>query len=118
MYAVYNAASAAHDYGTQTGTIDGSETTITAKLNVPDKGLVIAASFAGCDAVPYATWSGWEGVDEDKEQTTGTLAIGGVGASKEYATGNGDGALVEITTVVTGHAVKASLAVISLGPAK
>lgn len=57
-------------------------------------------------------------VGEDKEQTTETLAMGGVGASKAYANGNGDGAPVDITTIVTGYAVKASLAVISLGSAK
>ena len=118
MYAVYNAASAAYDSATPAGTIHGSATTITAKLNVPDNGLVIAASFAGCDAAPFPTWSGWKGVGEDKEQTTETLAMGGVGASKAYANGNGDGAPVDITTIVTGYAVKASLAVISLGSAK
>jgi hypothetical protein len=118
MYAVYNAANAAHNHATPAGKVHGSATTITAKLTVPDNGLVIAASFAGCDATPFATWSGWKGVDEDKEQNTGTFYLGGVGASKAYANGNGDGAPVEITTVVTGYAVKASLAVVSLGSAK
>ena len=62
-------------------------------------------------------WSAWEGVNEDKEQNTGTFYLGGVGASKLYPNGN-NGDPVEISTVATCGSVSGSLAAISLAPAK
>lgn len=117
MYAVYNAANAAHDSATPTGASSGLAVTLTATLNVPDNGLVTAGSFAGCHVPTYAAWSAWEGVNEDKEQNTGTFYLGGVGASKLYPNGN-NGAPVEISTVATCGSVSGSLAAISLAPAK
>ena len=65
MYAVHNAASTAYDTAIVTS---ATQTSCTTTIDIPDNGVVIAASFAGNSGGGFPKWSSWTGVDQDRVQ--------------------------------------------------
>ena len=79
MFAIYDAANVAYD----TAVVPFGHTSLSTTIDIPDRGVVIAASFAGTSA-GFPTWSSWTGVDFSQEHNTGTNFLGVAGASKSY----------------------------------